>query len=75
LVPIGTVASGIRFTRIKNDFEVVEEDDEGTSTLDSGFSMNKIWDDCHLECYLDKEQNKTLALFMVQQKLWRVACN
>jgi hypothetical protein len=26
--------------------------------LDAGFSMNKIWDDCHLECYLDKEPKK-----------------
>jgi hypothetical protein len=35
-----------------------DEVEEGTSTVDICLLTNKIWDDCHLECYLDNEQRK-----------------
>jgi hypothetical protein len=40
---------------IKDEGDEVEE---GTSMVDIHLLMNKIWDDCHLECYLDSEQRK-----------------
>jgi hypothetical protein len=38
--------------------ELAVEDEEGTATMDIRASLNKIFDEPHLQCYLDSEQKK-----------------
>jgi hypothetical protein len=33
-------------------------EEEDVAAIKNVFSLNKIWDDCHLQCYYDDHQEK-----------------